>query len=118
MEIVARPATNDHVIHGKIQTLKQILHLAKSTSSHHCPLVDLLNTDLQQKQILTLEFHSTHQKKKKILHVKLPGALKQPVRKKKNELYDLKIRFAWIKCPKIADNRSLYGIFLDRSVPD
>lgn len=55
MEIVARPATNDHVIRGKIQTLKQILHLAKSISSHHCPLVDL-----QQKQILTLEFHSTH----------------------------------------------------------
>ena len=60
MEIVARPATNDRVIHGKIQTLKQILHLAKSISFHHCPLIDLLNTDLQQKQILTLEFHSTH----------------------------------------------------------
>lgn len=52
------------------------------------------------------------------MHVKLPGALKQPVRKKKNELYDLKIQFARIKCPNIADNRSLYGIFLDRSVPD
>lgn len=78
-ETVAKPATNDRVIHGKTETLKQMLHLAKSI---HYPLADLLDTALQQKQILTLGF-IVHIKKKKILHVRLPGALKQLVRKKK-----------------------------------
>lgn len=74
-EIVAEPATNDRVIHGKIETLKQMLHLAKSI---HWPLTDLLDTCLQQKQVLTLGFIA-HIKKKSCM----PGALKQLVRKKK-----------------------------------
>ena len=59
-ERVAEPATNDRVIHGKTETLKQMLHLAKPI---YCPLTDLLDTGLQQKQVLTLGF-TAHIKKK------------------------------------------------------
>ena len=57
-EIVAKPAKNDREIRGKTETLKQMLHLAKSI---HYPLTDLLHTDPQRKQTLTLGFISSVQ---------------------------------------------------------
>lgn len=99
---MTKPATNDHVICGKTETSKQMLHSAKSISFHHCLLTDLLNIDLKQQQIFIKSF--VVHIKKKILHVKLPEALQQQVREKKNELYDLKIQFVRIKCPSVAEN--------------